>query len=290
MDIPNEFYLEEERCGYTVPASMKRVWAVELDLLEKFQEVCRRHGLRYYAGGGTLLGAIRHKGFIPWDDDIDLIMPREDYDKLLEIGPQEFGGAYFYQTPYNDKNYSRGHTQLRNSTTTAIIPSEKGHYTFNQGIFIDIFPLDAVPDDPAAQEAQRRLVKWWHKALAATVQYPGNLNKTKLKSLVHAVASVIPYRWIYRRMEKACKKYEGKGTARVAMLSFEPDNDRWVYPVHCFEETLTVPFENTEIVIPAGYDEMLTITYGDYMTMRQVNSYHAGVMFDTERSYVDYIK
>ena len=153
MEFPNGFYQEEERCGYTIPATMKRVWAVELDLLEKLQDVCARHGLRYFACGGTLLGAIRHKGFIPWDDDIDVVMFREDYEKLLEIAPLEFTEPYFFQTAFNDQKYSRGHAQLRNSNTTAILHTEKGCYTFNQGIFLDIFPLDAVPDDPAAQAA-----------------------------------------------------------------------------------------------------------------------------------------
>ncbi|MBR5523667.1 MAG: LicD family protein [Clostridia bacterium] len=290
MNVPNEFYLEEERCGYTIPAAMKRVWAVELDLLEKLQEVCDRHGLRYYACGGTLLGAIRHKGFIPWDDDIDVVMLREDYEKLLAVAPQEFAEPYFFQTSFNDKNYSRGHAQLRNSNTTAILNSERGHFVFNQGIFIDIFPLDAVPDDPVQQQAHRRQVNVWNKLLAASVRYPGSVKKNKIKSLIHLFASVIPYRWLYRGLEKACRKYNGKDTQRVAMISFDTFSDRWVFPRRCFNEVQKAPFENTEIVIPAGYDEMLTIAYGDYMTMKKENSYHAGIFFDPDRSYMDYIK
>ncbi len=290
MMIPNEFYLEEERCNYTVPAAMKQVWAVELDLLDKLQEVCDRYGLRYYACGGTLLGAIRHKGFIPWDDDIDVVMMREDYEKLIEVAPAEFTDPYFFQTSYNDKNYSRGHAQLRNSNTTAIINSERGHFVFNQGIFLDIFPLDAVPDDPAEQLSHRRAVNVWNKLLATSVRYPGSVKKNAVKSLIHAFVSVIPYRWLYRGLEKACRKYNGTDTKRVAMISFDTFSDRWVFPRHCFAEVQKVPFEHTEIVIPAGYDEMLTIAYGDYMTMKKENSYHAGIFFDPDRSYIDYIK
>ena len=86
LNRPEEFFREEVRCDYTVTAKMKRVWAAELGMLHRFAQVCERHGLRWYAMGGTLLGAVRHKGFIPWDDDIDLLMPRADYDRLLEIG------------------------------------------------------------------------------------------------------------------------------------------------------------------------------------------------------------
>ncbi len=88
---------EEVRTGYTATTDIKELWAVELDLLEKFQELCRKHELRYFAIGGTLLGAVRHKGFIPWDDDIDLAMPLNDYLKLIEIEPKELKYPYFLQ-------------------------------------------------------------------------------------------------------------------------------------------------------------------------------------------------
>ena len=130
----------------------------------------------------------------------------------------------------------------------------------------------------------------WNKLLAASVRYPGSVKKNKIKSLIHLFVSVIPYRWLYRGLEKACRKYNGKDTQRVAMISFDTFSDRWVFPRRCFNEVQKAPFENTEIVIPAGYDEMLTIAYGDYMTMKKENSYHAGIFFDPDRSYMDYIK
>ena len=92
--------LESETiCGYEVSAQMKRIWAMELDMVEKFVAVCREHGFEYMIMGGTLLGAVRHKGFIPWDNDIDILMPRKDFNKLLEIGPDAFRNPLFFQTP-----------------------------------------------------------------------------------------------------------------------------------------------------------------------------------------------
>ena len=289
MNLPLEFFAEEERCGYTVPAEMKKVWAVQLDLLEQFRQVCARHNLRWYASGGTLLGAIRHRGYLPWDDDIDIQMLREDYDKLLSIADREFTAPYFFQTAYNDTDFSRGHAQLRDSRTTAILLSEKGNFPFNQGVFIDIFPLDAVPDSPAEQTAQRRRVNLWMKLLAATVRYPGSVHKSPVKTLIHLLLKPLPYRWIYRRMEAACTAYEGKGTRRVALMTFAPQDNRLVFPVACLTGDREVAFEHTTIPIPEGYDEMLTIQYGDYLTMRRENAYHGGIFFDTERPYTEYL-
>ena len=289
MKIPSSFYEAEERCGYTVPASMKRVWAAQLTLLAQFDAVCRRHDLSYFAGGGTLLGAVRHGGYIPWDDDIDLFMLREDYDRLLALGPAVFTSPYFLQTAYNDRDYSRGHAQLRLDGTTAILEGERGHYRFHQGIFIDVFPLDNVPDDAAAQKVQRRSLARWNTWLAATVRYPGSPHPTFAKTVLHHLLSSIPYRWLYRGMEKACRRYNTVPTARVAMLSFDPQSDRWVMPRAAFAGAVYRPFEHIRVPVPVGFEEILTAAYRDYRTPRQEAAYHPTVFFDPDRDWRDYI-
>lgn len=287
MKIPASFYRPETRDGYLVTAEMKRVWAAQMTLLAVFDGVCRHRGLTYFAGGGTLLGVVRHGGYIPWDDDIDLFMLREDYDRLLTSGA-DFAAPFFLQTAYNDRGYSRGHAQLRLDGTTAILEGERGRYRFHQGVFIDIFPLDFVPDDPAAQATQRRRLARWNKWLAATVRYPGSPHKTALKTAVHYLLSPIPYRWIFRGMERECRRY--RDTARVALLSFEPRSDRWVMPADAFSGAVYLPFEHTRIPVPVGFDDVLTAAYGDYRTPRQEPTYHAGVFFDLHRDWRDYRK
>ena len=123
LEIPDSFYEEEERCGYVVSAHMKKVWAVELDLLYQLQQVCEKYGIQYYGSGGTILGAERHKGMIPWDDDIDIMMLRDQYD-LLCSHADEFEEPYFFQTFDTDEGYFRGHAQLRNSNTTGVLVDE----------------------------------------------------------------------------------------------------------------------------------------------------------------------
>ncbi len=266
---------------------MNEVWAAQLRLLTAFDNVCRRHGLTYFAGGGTMLGAVRHGGYIPWDDDIDLFMLRKDYDRLLTL-TADFAAPFFLQTAYNDVDYSRGHAQLRLDGTTAILEGERGKYRFHQGIFIDIFPLDYVSDDPAAQAAQRRRLARWNKWLAATVRYPGSLHKTPLKTAVHYLLSPLSYRWLYRKMEQECRRYQN--TARVALLTFQPRSDRWVMPTSAFDGAVYFPFEHTQIPLPVGFDTILTTAYGDYLTPRQDPTYHEGIFYDPHRDWREYTK
>ncbi|WP_289388996.1 LicD family protein, partial [uncultured Duncaniella sp.] len=108
---------EEIRNGYTVSTLSKRVWQIQLDMLGVLLKVCKKYNLKIWAEGGTLIGAIRHKGFIPWDDDIDMIMLRDDYTRLVEVAPIEFKYPYFFQAAETEKNYIRGHAQLRKSDT-----------------------------------------------------------------------------------------------------------------------------------------------------------------------------
>ena len=142
LEIPEGWLEPEEKWGFQVTRQRKEIWAVELDLLHELDRVCKKHGLTFFADSGTMLGAIRHKGFIPWDDDIDVAMMRDEYEQLCKIAGEEFSYPYFFQTEYTDHGTLRGHAQLRNSMTTAVLKDENHtQYPFNQGIFIDIFPL-----------------------------------------------------------------------------------------------------------------------------------------------------
>ena len=153
---PIEGFLDEEmRCGYRVSREIKSLWAVELDLYTAFCRVCEANGLRHFVSYGTLLGAVRHGGFIPWDDDIDILMPREDYNRLLKIGSDSFGEPYFFQTTLTEKYFWRAHIQLRNSNTTGYVPQDACK-DINRGIFLDIAPLVEVSDS--------KIGRWFHRA------------------------------------------------------------------------------------------------------------------------------
>ena len=116
--LGEDFFKEEVRCDYLVSAEIKRVFAVLIDIYLTFAELCDKHGLRYFANSGMLLGAIRHKGFIPWDDDLDVAMPREDYDKFMEIAPKELEKPFFLRTPFTDTNSFFSTMVLMNLSTS----------------------------------------------------------------------------------------------------------------------------------------------------------------------------
>ena len=276
---------EEVRRGYTISAEMKKVWKVQMDLLKKLLEVCEKNNLRIWADGGTLLGAVREHGYIPWDDDIDMAMLREDYDKLVEIAPKEFDHPYFFQCAYTEKIYPRGHAQLRMDGTTAILPAPTFIGT-HQGIFIDIFPYDAIPDK---EEEKIRLIANRNESFT-------RLQRIVSFNILHPIRSIklTKYRGHF---QSEFQKFENLFRANpidlcssVACITFITDFDRFLRDKHWYDETIWVPFEDIQIPIPSGFNQILTKQYGDYMTPKQLGSYHGGFWkLDTEADYSVYL-
>lgn len=275
--FPPEVFLEEEvRCGYKITSEMKKVWAVQLDLLQELQRVCDKYGLMIYAEGGTLIGAIRHGGYIPWDDDIDVSMFREDYDKLMEVGQKEFGGFYFLQTVYSDEHYTRRHAQLRNTETSVWSKGGKPRKC-NNGIFIDIFVLDGIPSDPRSVRKYERKV--WHakQRLKIVSKFINSLPVPVYRFLRHKVP-LLSDRCLFSKYEQ--------------QLRSVPVDDSWLVCTvcsrtsapfkfkECYAESYLADFEYVKIRVMAGYDSVLRIQYGDYMIPAKEPSLHGSMVFD----------
>lgn len=299
ITLPENFLQEEVRCGYTVTSDMKKVWAVELDLLVRLLEVCRKHDIRIVVTGGTLLGAIRHKGFIPWDDDIDLMIERSEYDRLCEVAQDEFKYPYFFQTEYTDPGTLRGHAQLRNSETTAILESERGKAQFNQGIFIDIFPLDHVTPDKNKLQYQYKKSSYFFRKAQKCYRYSRGYRRKKgivglLRHMVYIFIS--PYiirndlqKRYYSRFEDECKKYNNEKTSIISSLSFQFKNERNYMTDTDFTRIKMLEFEFIHVPALEDYDNYLVTHYGDYNKFVIGESCHGKVFFDTQKTYRSYL-
>lgn len=296
VSLPDGFLDSETRCGYEISSSMKKVWAVEIDLLLEVMRVCQKHHIQYFADGGTLLGAVRHKGMIPWDDDIDLGMLRPDYDRFCEVAPQEFQEPYFFQVEETDPGSLRGHIQIRNSQTTGILKDELSpKRKFNQGIFIDIFPFDNVPDDDAEFEEFARILKRKREIYSSlndiqNVYRPSFFGffKRPVKYLKHKFLPKEKTREAYDDFIHTVTKYANVETRRVGCMLLDQSR-HLLYPRESFARSMEVPFEFFHIVIPVDYEKILTIQYGDWHVPVKGGSFHGGVLFDTTKPYTEYL-
>ncbi len=298
LSLPTDFLQPEIRNEYFISTEMKKVWAVELDLLNKLLQVAQSHNIPLWVGDDTLLGTIRHQGMIPWDDDIDVIMFREDYDKLCRIAPKEFVYPYFFQTSEIDPWSLRGHAQLRRSDTLGMLKGDSVKYPFNQGIFIDLFPIDNKVDDQSLFIKQLEKAKHY-RGLAMTSRSVHFLSdkslpaKKRIKRFIKKILIGNLYAANYfARKETAYRTlYNNLQTDEIMeyVLAFDR-KEKYVYNRQWFAQTVYPPFEFLTVPVPIGYEEILTKVYGNWHEFVKGTSAHGGVIFNTEIGYKDYIK
>lgn len=297
ITLPDGFLDEEIRCGYKVSSKMKAVWAVELDLYKELLRVCDKYNLELFADGGTILGAVRHGGFIPWDDDMDFLMSRADYDKLCDVAEKEFKEPYFWQTEQTSPGIIRGHAQLRNSYTTGCIEDDF-KFNFNKGIFIDIFPHDSVPEDKKERERYLLTIGKLIKKCRRYQSYYFGINESKgikkiIKNFIIYFYKHLSIQYSskpYIKWENAMKKYEKTNTSLWADL-FMVDYSRLDWNVKSkkwYDYSLDKEFEFLKVKIPKGYEEYLSHLYGNWKEFKIGTSVHGGCIFEPYIPYTEY--
>lgn len=287
---------DEMRTGFLVTSHVKKLWNVQINLLMEFARVCARHNLRWFAIGGTLIGAARHKGFIPWDFDIDVIMFRPDYNKFQQVAAEEIRSPYFLDIWYNYRLESEGASlsdaegafqfiatnqeqvpgiswltlfpsiRLRDSRTTMIEALNRNF--INQGIWIDIFPLDPLP--PFANAEQALFFEIAKTLLVATAE------PYRIRAAMQARQELFvdydeletflsyPYRERGATFDDLMEKYFFMSERMGDIRDYCITTGQRSYQSKDFADVTWLPFEQIEVPAPFGYKSVLTDFYGDW--------------------------
>lgn len=280
LDFADDFFQAEIRENFQIDVTMKSVWAAELEVLSEIAKVCERHGLTWYMAFGSLLGAVRHKGYIPWDDDMDICLKREDYMQLLQYLPKELPEGYVVRSPLLESWYPEYHSCVANSDSISIEP---GHLKRFHGcpfiVGIDVFPLDFMEE---GEENSLRLHLFKAARQAALLAKGGEKRKelNEILNLLEKQCNVT----INRNGLPENTSEDGRnelaaglwGLANeIVMRGSESKTDKLImyldylrfgkfYQADWFERAEWMPFEGFMVPVPGEYDKILRATYGDY--------------------------
>ena len=256
--------------------TLKRIQEVELEILKDFMDICDRHGLDYFGIAGTGIGALRHHGFIPWDDDIDVAMPRDDFEKLLPLVEKEMGDKYLIMNAERYPNYPLMTTRMTMRGTKFKEEALK-NIDAPLGIFLDLYPLDKVSDNPKEARRQARDAWFWSKILILrSIPFPMlGFSGWKAKiihaicGLAHLVLSIlhVPKTWIYKKAYEA--ETRSNHYTKTKNLDFFCDTTPYMnlYAVNDIYPLRKLPFEDVELNFPHNLHNNLTGMYGDYMQL-----------------------
>lgn len=275
LNFPPDYYDTETRNDFVIDSKMKRAWAAQLEVLEEIRRVCTSHNIRFFADWGSLLGAIRHQGFIPWDDDLDIGMLRDDYMHFLEIAPYELKQPYKLKSLYNNPDHDI--VKCRVITGTHMCFDKDYLETFHlcpYVIGIDIFPIDYIPRDAVKSKEQTDLIELVMKVAAKVPEEPPY--NDECIAIVHKLEQAIgiaidwnnrPFHELKKLVDilsSSCKPEDADEVCSMIDLA-----GGWDYHAKkdWYAESIEMPFEITTIPVPVGYDGILKIKYGNnYMT------------------------
>ena len=242
--------------------TLKEIRQVQLAIIDEVHRVCAEHGLRYFLEGGTLLGAVRHEGFIPWDDDVDLSMLREDYDVFVanfrtwrsddryEISSPQLGGCIHPFTKLFDTQTHVKETYLRDE--------------YSQGVWVDLFPYDKLdPDNTSAMKLIAKLCRRRYLAVSDPKEGQSAAIRAAKRIVCPIVRRTTNVGELVKSIDDLCRTQCQKSTDEISILSYEAPNP-FHFQASCYNESMLVPFEDRRYYAPIGYEDMLTRLYGNW--------------------------
>ena len=275
MTFPHSFYEDEIRCDFLIPSMVKRTWAAQIEILADLDEVCRKNGLSYFAEWGSLLGAVRHNGFIPWDDDMDICMKRADYDHFIENAAKFLPDNYSIVNYRSNRDFKQMLSRIVNSDHYRFDPEFLHKYSglpFAMGI--DIFPLDFLTDDEEYEKDRERRVNLVYDVVNEIAHF-----NTPLSQMPESVAAIEQEFGIKLDDEqdvlttlrdlltKMFGEVREEDASYITMYPLWLNGHGYRFPKEYYADHIRMPFENTTIPVPVCYDEILRLKYGSSFMM-----------------------
>lgn len=247
---------------------LKKLQAIELEMMIELDRICKKNNITYTIIGGTLIGAVRNGGFIPWDDDVDIAMLRTEYEKFRQACKTDLDSSRFYfQDHRNTKGYRWGYGKIRRKKTVFLRENQE-HMPYEQGVFLDVFPHDGVPDLYVLRVLHNFYCFLIRKLLWSEVGKRSD--KNIFKRSLFGLLSHIPLRWIYHNYHQLIYNSNKKETRRVRALMFPTFGKEYGYRREWFDAGEDIEFEGYMFQCMKGAKEYLSFSYGDYMQLPSV--------------------
>jgi len=283
MVFDNKYFEDEVRDGFYVTSDMKHAWAAQLEILADVDKVCRLNNIEYFAEWGTLLGAVRHHGYIPWDDDMDICMKRQDYNKFLQIAEREMPEGYKLFNINSDNDNDNMLTRVINGRT---IDFSKEHLAKYNGFpfvaGIDIFPLDFIAPNKEEDDFQCEIIdivnsvaKYIRKIQESNIEITEDIAK-EIEQHIEQVEQLCGVcidrnndivQQLNILVDRLCSLYSENEAEYLTIMTMWQAKRKYKFPKRYYQKSVRIPFENMDIPVPYAYDEILKKKYGNYMKL-----------------------